>query len=438
MAETSTRPRCATLFLAASAALAGCGSVNRQPGDDGGTPPVDADTSGGGDGSVVDGAVGPDARPLPTEPPVENGQSAILVLGQPNFMEGATGLAANRFAWAGGIAAGDGKMWIADIRNARVLQWNTEPVANEEPADLVIGQTDFVTAAVGPTNVLLTPFEGLAEGVADVSLAGDKLVVADGHSNRVLVWNQLPAANGEPADMVLGQDTFTGATAGVNADQLNAPSGVWSDGDTLIVVDLLNNRALIWSPFPSENGQPADVVLGQESFTSSAAPDPPTASSMNQPTDVVFDGERLYIVDSQNHRIMGWNGIPAQNNAPADFFVGQPDGESNTANAGAGPQNPSAAGLASPFTIEVAFGSLFVTDRINFRAVVYSPRPASTGDEADAVLGWLDLDGAGEVPKGQGFTPRGIGVYGDRLYLSDSNSAFGTSRVLSYQLSNLP
>jgi hypothetical protein len=159
---------------------------------------------------------------------------------------------------------------------------------------------------------------------------------------------------------------------------------------------------------------------------------------MSQPTDVVYDGERLYIADSANNRIMGWNGLPTTMNQPADFFVGQPDGVSNVANAGAGPQNESAAGVHIPGAITVAHGSLFVADRVNFRVVVWSPRPEITGEEADAVLGPGALDGSVDPLEGQGFTPRGLGVVGDRLYLSDSNVAFGTSRVLVYQLENLP
>jgi hypothetical protein len=47
------------------------------------------------------------------------------------------------------------------------------------------------------------------------------------------------------------------------------------------------------------------------------------------------------------------------------------------------------------------------------------------------------MDGC--VPlEGQVFTPRGLGVVGDRLDLSGSNVAFGASRVLVYQLDSLP
>jgi len=157
---------------------------------------------------------------------------------------------------------------------------------------------------------------------------------------------------------------------------------------------------------------------------------------MNEPTDVIFDGERLYIVDSHNNRIMGWNGMPTETNQPADFFVGQPDGVSNTPNGGAGGE--SAAGMYIPGAMTVAFGSLFVCDQVNFRVLVYSPRPTTSGEEADAVLGDGTLDGTVPVEDAQIVTPRGLAVFGERLYLADSNVAFGASRVLIYQLANLP
>jgi len=433
------------LALAAALAALGCGSVTKvdpdgAPGDDGADDDDgDDDVSGDLDAALRDGAPEPDARPLPTAPPVTIGQSAVLVLGAPSFTDASGGLAANRFRWASGITADDDNLWIADIDNARVLRWSAPPAANQQAADLVVGQADFDSRVAGPTNARLTPIDmALVDGLADVTLAGDRLVVVDGQANRVLVWNQQPDSNGAPADMVLGQTTFNASTPGVNADQLNGPSGAWSDGEVLIVIDQVNNRALVWTSFPTANGQPADLVLGQSSFTSNAAPSPPTASSMNLPTDVIYDGERLYIVDSENNRIMGWNGIPTESNQPADFFVGQPDGVSNIPNAGAGSQNASAAGMHIPGAMTVAFGSLFVCDRVNFRVLVYSPRPSTTGEDADAVLGFATFDSSVEVGKGQNFTPRGLGVFGDRLYLADSNVAFGSSRVLIYQLANLP
>jgi len=39
----------------------------------------------------------------------------------------------------------DGKLYVADSGNNRVLIWNTFPSGNNVSADVVIGQPDFVT-----------------------------------------------------------------------------------------------------------------------------------------------------------------------------------------------------------------------------------------------------------------------------------------------------
>ena len=178
-------------------------------------------------------------------------------------------------------------------------------------------------------------------------------------------------------------------------------------------------------------------MLGQASFNVADAPQPPTPSSMKKPVDVFFDGERLYVSDQENNRVMGWNGMPTQNNQPADFFVGQNGGSTGGPNASAGSQEPNAIGLHLPGPITVAHGSLYIIDLVNFRAVVHTPRPTTSAEPADAVLGDVDFVGT-KVTESQSFTPRGLVVQDDKLWLSDSNLATGGSRVLRYSLTNLP
>jgi hypothetical protein len=64
--------------------------------------------------------------------------------------------------------------------------------------------------------------------------------------------------------------TDTGRNSGkkVSASTLHYPSGIWSDGEKLIVADAWNHRVLIWHSIPTENGQAADVVIGQPDFES--------------------------------------------------------------------------------------------------------------------------------------------------------------------------
>lgn len=413
------------VWVVVTAALA-CGKVENTASDGGGAdaPAADAST---------------DARQLPTDPPVSDGQSAELVLGQPDFTPGSGGLSNNQFRHAGGLASDGQRLWVADIQAARVVQFNAQPLVNQASADVVIGQASFNEEIPGPDALHLTPPELVLGGVfGDVASDGSIVAVADGHANRVLIWNSVPATSGVNWDVVLGQTTPTGDAAGASAAALNSPRGVFTDGQILLVADTLNHRVLIWTSIPTTDNQAADLVLGQSNFDSAEAPDPPTPASMNEPVDVFYDGERLYVSDSQNNRIMVWNGLPEANNVPADYFVGQASGATGGENAGAGSQGPNAVGLHLPGQIAVAHGNLFILDRVNFRLVVHTPRPEASGEEADAVLGAADLTGTALTDTDQGFTPRGVGVFGDRLFVADSNEASGISRVLRYQLTNLP
>lgn len=414
--------RAALLFFAAAA----CGDI---------VPKTNIDSGPGEDGAQPTD-MGIDSIPLPTVAPVTNGQAADLAIGAPDLETRTTGTTADTSRSAGGLCASDTHLWITDLHNSRVLQYNAAPLVFSAAADLAIGQTSLTTNTTGPTNRLLTQAAGF-NNLGDVACGGGTVVISDTASNRVVVLNAVPAASGPTWNFVLGQPTPTGSAAGTSASLLNGPRGVWTDGTRIIVADTANNRVLIWSSFPTENGAPADVVLGQGTFNTALAPSPPTPASMNEPLDVFFDGERLYVSDSQNNRVMGWNGIPTQNNQPADFFVGQNGGSTGSANAAAGAQTENEIGLHIPGEITVAHGSLYIVDMVNFRVVVHTPRPTTSGEPADAVLGATDFMG-GDVSPDQSLTPRGVAVLGDKLYLSDSNLGIGGSRVLRYSLTNLP
>ncbi len=76
-------------------------------------------------------------------------------------------------------------------------------------------------------------------------------------NHRVMIWDGIPTSNGAPADVVLGQRSFTngtyndddqdGAADGQpSARTLYDPSGVHFAGGRLVVNDLGNNRALVF------------------------------------------------------------------------------------------------------------------------------------------------------------------------------------------------
>ncbi len=165
-----------------------------------------------------------------------------------------------------------------------------------------------------------------------VHLVSGRLIVADTGQNRVFIWNELPTDPHAVPDVVLGQvatkDTERNAGGRVSGSSLMYPSGLWSDGERLVVCDAWNHRVLIWNRWPTEHGQPADVVVGQPDFT---ANEPnvagvgavPGARTLNWPYGVDSDGERLYVADTGNRRILIFNQFPTQNYAAADAVFGK-------------------------------------------------------------------------------------------------------------------
>ena len=78
--------------------------------------------------------------------PVCGGQAA-LVLGQPDFL--VTNFATSQVGMRNpsGIATDGQILAVADAENNRVLLWKSIPTSNGQPADLVLGQRDFNTVA---------------------------------------------------------------------------------------------------------------------------------------------------------------------------------------------------------------------------------------------------------------------------------------------------
>ncbi len=176
----------------------------------------------------------------------------------------------------------------------------------------------------GKDNPLLAP--------RGVHLAGGRLLVSDTGQNRVFLWNRLPTRSHQEPDIVLGQvekdDTGRNAGGSVSARTLMYPSGLWSDGQRVIVADAWNHRVLIWNHWPTRNGQPADVVIGQSDFTRNepnvaGIGSAPTARSLNWPYGVTSDGERLLIADTGNRRVLVYDRIPTENHQAADAVIGK-------------------------------------------------------------------------------------------------------------------
>jgi hypothetical protein len=369
------------------------------------------------------------------------GQAARGVIGQATFTRQDPGPAGQSILGGiSGIAFADGTLFVADANrvganpeNNRVLIYKDfvnqiyQPMA-EIPTDtglrcpvcggtanIVLGQPDFTTTTIALTQT------GMRTPTA-VASDGRILAVADTDNNRILIWNRIPAGNGTPADVVVGQPNFTTATSNLgggntpNARGLRGPQGVWIQNGKLFVADTQNHRVLIWNNIPTSNGAPADVVLGQANFSAFVNPDltvtkvAATANNLLNPVSVTSDGTRLYVTDLGHNRVVIWNSIPTQNQAPADVAIGQPLLDSTTDVDATLANNSSrlcpvqgqdsagkdifpircAATLDFPRFALSDGKRLFVADGGNNRILVFNTIPANSGTRADVILGQAD------------------------------------------------
>ncbi len=363
----------------------------------------------------------PDAEPPPPPACPDPGTPAAaadLVLGQADFTSvepNAGGESASSLYYPDHLWSDGTKLWVGDGVNARVLQWDALPSANGEPADLVIGQMSFTSTQAGRSAERMG-----GQASIDISTGGGKLVVVDGANNRILIWNQLPTANGTPADLVLGQPDFTSIVGGAGADQFSGVNSAWTDGTRLVASDYGNNRVLIWTTFPTVNTQPADLVLGQSGFDISGAPvSPPTASSLALPSVVFSDGTSLYVADAGNNRVLVWTTFPTANNQPADLVLGHDTFTDSAPNGGA--DCPTAATMSYPMDVHASVDTLAVADRNNHRVLLFDLPLTSSGAAAVDVIGQSNFTSSALAPSPSGDrlnSPSGVLFVGDALYVA--------------------
>ncbi|MBI5280793.1 MAG: hypothetical protein HY858_03855 [Candidatus Solibacter usitatus] len=181
-----------------------------------------------------------------------------------------------------------GNLWVADTGNGRVLRYPSPFMRTdgEKTPDLVVGQPDFASRSTGAAerNRLYLPV-GLAftpEG---------NLAVSDIGHNRVLLFKQ-PSANGQTADLVLGQPDGSSFASGSGNTDLSAPRGVAIDSfGRLFVADTGNSRIQIWDDVNNTFSDGAGA-----SFTlSSAAVGLPLAVTIDPKTESIWvaDGGSL-------------------------------------------------------------------------------------------------------------------------------------------------
>ncbi len=243
-----------------------------------------------------------------------------------------------------GVSSDGTRLFIADTGNNRTLIFNSSPAANGAAASTVIGQADFVSTATNQGGA--SPTDQTENGPTGVYGNGTALFIADSLNNRVLIFNSLPATNDAVADEELGQPDFVSMAPNQDtaANFMEDPESIMVDSaGRLILSDFTNNRVLIFNSVPATNGAPANVVVGQPNFTSTNLG--LSANSLYTPYGAYSDGTRLYVSDTSNNRVLIFSPIPTSNGAAASTVLGQGDFISGTANQGSGAAVPPVSGF---------------------------------------------------------------------------------------------
>lgn len=266
-----------------------------------------------------------------------------------------------------------------------------------------------------------------------ICAANGHLFVSDTGRNRVFIWHTLPTSEYQEPDIILGQTELgeTGRNSGgaVSGTTLQYPSGIWSNGQQLVVADAWNHRVLIWHALPQQNGQPADVVLGQPhllcnepNVTGIGAA--PTAHTLNWPYGVHSDGTALWIADTGNRRVLYFKKIPVAHFTPADGVIGKPDFST---------RDYESTEPIWPYAVKVSpHGAMVVADTQCYRNLIWNSHLDALHQRADTLIGQRGFEDCGQNQFGLSPAPHTLNwtydahFYKNGVLVNDT----GNSRIL--------
>jgi uncharacterized protein (TIGR03437 family) len=247
--------------------------------------------------------------------------------------------------------------------------------------------------------------------------AASKIGVVDQFYNRILLFDSYekwpdPSVSFSPVstDPIVGQ--LTASALGPNGatdtyvpapsdSVFNDPSAAVFVGSDLYIADTSNHRVL---DMPFQNGAftPARAALGQDLMDMSA----PnliegrefyfTGSSADAGLAIDGSGDtpHLYVADTYNNRVLGYNDYrQLKAGMAADLVIGQADFKHGLCNGNGDPNHPSATTLCVPTGLVVdSSGNLYVADTGNGRVLRFPAPFAHQGaEQADLVLGQRDF-----------------------------------------------
>ena len=316
---------------------------------------------------------------------VPNNAIANLVLGQSDFVTDTLPTPPSSFTLNDPTAVivdpVSRKVFVGDENNGRILRYaNAASLANGAGAEAVFGKPSF-----GETTTTTTGQQGLSNDTRGLFLdRKGRLWVADRDHHRVLCYEAAAYRSSHPhADRVFGQPDFATASPGNTIAKMDWPQGVWVDSaDRLWVADYHNNRVLRFDSISTKsNGANADGVLGQSLFTTNASGS--GAAGMSGPVGICVSANgTLFVADGGNHRVLRFAGAASlSNGANATGVLGQVDFATNSSGASATKFNEPQGVWTSPND------DLWVLDVSNNRALRFAN--ASTTASGSAATGFV-------------------------------------------------
>ena len=254
----------------------------------------------------------------------------------------------------------------------------------------------------------------------------------------MLIWNNFPKENGQPADVVVGQPTMQnnlpnveGVGTDASAKNLYWPYGVWSDSEHLWIADTGNRRVLFYETIPATNYKAADKVIGKNNFEEKDYE--PSNAVWPYSVKVSEDG-LLAITDTQYYRVLIWNNWIDAFTKNADAIIGQPDLDSCGQNQYR--LRPQANTLNWCYDMFMQNGSLWLADTGNSRILFFATIPTTNNQPADEQFGNINFETIGEhleVGKEDSerlYWPFAVSVAEDKLIVADT----GNHRIAFYKI----
>lgn len=253
------------------------------------------------------------------------------------------------------------------------------------------GSSATVTAST-PTSITATVPASASTGLITIQVGSPCNLATS--STAFIVPVCFPA-NGQNADVVIGQNNFTTNTPGSGANKFTGAGGgiaIHFATGKVFIADQGNNRVLRFSSLAAATtGSSAEAVLGQPDFTTVSAG--LSQTKMNAPVGLVIDqtSGTLWVAEISNNRVIRFdNAVGLANGAPANGVLGQPNFTTNSASV------VNASTLGSPTGVALdANGNLWTAERAWNRVLKFANAAAlPNGAAASVVLGQTNFTSA--------------------------------------------